>query len=362
MAAMRHETADFPQIVALRIACAGKRGCARADLESEIFELLRPRLSRDESSSRLGAHLQTLTAAGAISATQKGRLAITKKGKRAAVGTLGLSSLPSRNWNEILSVYLVAKALGIKPAARKRLAAIASTDGLRAVILNRYFDLKIKDIAPTSAQIRNALAARALRDDKIADGFPGVSNGSTRLPLKLSLFLACQNLREPRSVSSTEKLIALLAAEAAGADGPDAKSLRLAIVRSFVLSDIADALFQAAQAPATASNGSAATPRSKELDLAKFAVSVHELARDQAEGWAGNKRAFISRVWRTVQARRPDWGLDEDAFKLRLTEAHRAGHLTLTVADFCDKSNIADVKDSVTRYKNAEWHLIRVED
>jgi len=54
--------------------------------------------------------------------------------------------------------------------------------------------------------------------------------------------------------------------------------------------------------------------------------------------------------------------LDEDAFKLRLTEAHRAGHLTLTVADLRDKSNIADVKDSVTRYKNAEWHLIRVED
>lgn len=367
MAAGSRETPDFAQIIALRIACGGKRGCARADVKDDLFELLSHRLSQGEWNTRLDTHLEALESASAISKTPKGRIAITKDGKRSAVAYLGLSSLPTRNWNEILSVHLVAKTLDIRPGAQKRMKALSSSDGLRALVLCKYFDLKIKDIAPTAAQLRNALAVRAL-DEAFAEPLPGLENGSTRIPQKLSLFLASQNLQPPRTVTSTDKLVALLAAEAAGAVQPDPKSLRLALLREFVLPRAAGANGASNGVLKAAANGhengKSAVPTviSHELDLAKFAVSVHELARAHAEGWAGNMRAYISHVWRTVQDRRPDWNMDEEAFKAKLTDAHRAGHLTLAIADLRDKSNIADVKESVTRYKNSEWHLIRVED
>ena len=82
----------------------------------------------------------------------------------------------------------------------------------------------------------------------------------------------------------------------------------------------------------------------------------------KAMGWDGNRRAYISHVWQEIQNRTVGQQLNEREFKTRLAEAHRAGHLSLAIADLRDKSNISDIQDSVTRYKNTEWHLIRVED
>ena len=81
-----------------------------------------------------------------------------------------------------------------------------------------------------------------------------------------------------------------------------------------------------------------------------------------AEGWSGNRKALISRVWHKLSAAHPEWGLSEIEYKCMLGEAHRTGHLRLATADLKDKSNAAEIEASAITYKNTQWHLIRVVD
>ena len=85
-------------------------------------------------------------------------------------------------------------------------------------------------------------------------------------------------------------------------------------------------------------------------------------ADSQAEGWPGNRKAFIARVWRAIASAHPEWGLSDIEFKSMLAEAHRTGHVVLGSADIKSKQNLSDLQDSAIAYKNTVWHFIRVEN
>ena len=91
-------------------------------------------------------------------------------------------------------------------------------------------------------------------------------------------------------------------------------------------------------------------------------MEVTRRAAPVAEGWPGNRKAFISQVWPSIRDGRPEWGLSDIEFKCMLVEAHRAGRLALTTADLRNKNNIKDIQDSAISYMNTVWHLVRVED
>ncbi len=96
--------------------------------------------------------------------------------------------------------------------------------------------------------------------------------------------------------------------------------------------------------------------------MSEFASAVIDAARPISEGWPGNRKAFISRVWQTIRVARREWELTEIAFKSMLAEAHRSGQLVLATADLKDKSSLRDLEDSKILYKNTVWHFVRVED
>ena len=96
-------------------------------------------------------------------------------------------------------------------------------------------------------------------------------------------------------------------------------------------------------------------------DLAGFANVVQSAASIRAEGWPGNRKAFISHVWSVVQEKHPEWGLTDIEFKAMLAEAHRTGHVVLANADLKDKKSMKDLQDSAVAYKNTVWHFVRVE-
>lgn len=95
---------------------------------------------------------------------------------------------------------------------------------------------------------------------------------------------------------------------------------------------------------------------------AEFARAVQAAAASRAEGWTGNRRAFVSQVWAVVQERHARWGLSEIEFKSMLAEAHRMGLLALANADLKDRRNLADIEASAVSYKNTVWHYVRVEE
>jgi hypothetical protein len=248
------------------------------------------------------------------------------------------------------------------------LKALASPDGLRIAILQRGYNLKIKGVV-TPSRLRSALAAVAL-ERAFGNQINAAVAGKLGLSAKAGRLLAAQLTKKPRDFGTDARLVAALAAEHVGAAQSDIASLRLAVLRGYLESVEKPAAARARPA----AKAPAARPRLVEPaapapapvvagrpDLAGFASEVRGQAASHAQGWVGNRKAYISHVWRLVRDRRPEWGLSEIEFKCMLTEAHRAGQLLLANADLKDNSNLKDVQESAVVYKNAVFHFVRVD-
>ncbi len=103
-------------------------------------------------------------------------------------------------------------------------------------------------------------------------------------------------------------------------------------------------------------------PAAAKPNLEGFTKEVHRQAIRCAQGWSGDRKAFISHVWQSIRNSRPEWGLSAIEFKCMLLEAHHLGKVLLSYADLKDKSNIDDVKNSAIAYKSTVWHFVRVEE
>ena len=341
------------QIIVLRILCSGENGCTNAEVTNDLQQYTSHRLSMGEWRSTLESILENLQQKKAISQTDKGKITCLEKGEKEALEFLGIEKLPTHDWKDLKAIYLSAKALGLKSRSSKTLKPLKTAEGLRAAIVKTYFNLLIKAEIPSISQIRNALAIDTIGETFKAPKENAISTNS-RVPEKLALFLASKKLNRPRDVDSSSQLLSLLAAEAIGSVQSDPNALRLTLLRKLITK----------QEHSTHQLGANKDmeKKDKKLNLEDFSGIVHKLAESHAKGWTGNRRAYISHVWNSLKKEKPNLKLDEDAFKSMLTEAHRAGHITLAIADLRDKANITDIQNSVTRYKNTEWHLIRVED
>ena len=267
---------------------------------------------------------------------------------------------------------------------------LAKPDGLRIAILETSFSLRVKGV-PTAGRIREALAAASLRR---AFGNKSTTElaGKLGLSAKASRLLAAQLSRKPRDFGTDSRLIATLAAECVGASSTDPEAVRLALLRRYFAAPAKSASAKSpaskrpavvapmpVQPPPRAPAGSAepvpqarapvlqpppqpkSAPTSGRPDLNGFATEVRRQAASAAHGWSGDRKAYISHVWRNVSVQHPGWNLSEIEFKCMLAEAHRSGHIALVNADLKDKSNIKDVQDSAVVYRNAVFHLIRVD-
>jgi hypothetical protein len=344
-----------------RIACAAD-GLSRSALAAELAACTAHRLPL--------AHWRLLVERETIALCEAGlarivgsRFVASDAGITRAAIFLGLKGALPRCWEEVHDVHLMAKALGLERHSGRRLAALATPDGLRAAIVERAFGLKIRGVV-TPARLRVALAAVALErafGHQIKSGF----SGKLGLSAKAGRLLAGQLAKKPRDFGTDARLIAALAAEHVGMAEADGPSLRLALLRGYLGTDKPPARPRPpARTPpprprVVASLPAPAEPRRP--DLTGFAHEVRQQAEAQAQGWPGNRKAYISHVWQRLRERRCEWGLSEIEFKCMLIEAHRAGSLALAHADMKDKSNIAELRDSAVVYKNAVFHFVRVD-
>jgi hypothetical protein len=243
---------------------------------------------------------------------------------------------------------------------------LATPEGLRAAVLQKAHNLKIKGV-PTASRLRSALAAVALErafGNKVQAGLAG----KLGLSAKAGRLLAGQLSQRPRDYGTDRRLVAALAAEHAGAEQPDHEALRLALLRGFIEESEEAAptkpkrkpapptLVRPVSVPVTPPADIAVRP-----DLAGFAREVRLHAVSRAQGWPGDRKAYISHVWRHIRDTRPAWGLSEIEFKAMLAEAHRVGHVVLANADLKDNENAKDLQESALIYKNAVFHFIRVD-
>lgn len=367
-------------IVLVRLAAAPD-GRDHADLARDLLPVISHKLSPDDWRKVLSGILASLAASAYVTTT--GTLSrATGSGKAAAVEFLGLrksGALPA--WPDVRDGALIARALGLEKEPASRLKGLAKLEGLRCLIVLGTYGLKLR--GPVSAsRLRSALAVIALErafGNQIKHGLgekPGLSPKSGRL-------LAGQLASKPRDFGTDGRLIAALAADAVDAPRSDIGTLRLGVLRRF----ITNAETKPSATPAKAkpsrqqkarAGGSAPAPQTSETpaqlaqpvatpiagrpDPAQFARVVLAAARTKADGWSGNRKAYVSHVWQVLRDTRPDWALTEIEFKCMLTEAHRTGLLALVTADLKNPRTLKELQESAISYKNTVWHFIRVED
>ena len=343
---------------------AAESGATRSELLRDLGPMTSHRLSPSELRSNLDTALSTLEAQGLMQG-RRGRYHLSDNGNAHARTYLGCRELPAE-WSDIRDTRLVALALNIAGQSELRVKSLASPDGLRAIVLQQAYNLPGRRI-PSAAKLRCNLAVVALErafGNKIKSGF----ESGKGLSAKAGRMLAGQLSRRPRDFGTDSRLIAALAAEACGSPQTDAGSLRIAILRNAV-SRLAPASLQLvvdedvqAIGERTISAQPTRPAASTRPDLPEFAAIVLKAADKHGDGWPGNKKAFISRVWSALGEAHPEWGVNEIEFKAMLTEAHRTGHLVLANADLKSKANAEEIQASAISYKNTVWHYVRAAD
>lgn len=388
-------------IVLMRIAFAG-RPLGREALSRELAPIGAHLVSAETWQTEIEKDLAALADAG-LAEIKASSVVATEAGIKRATIIMGGRGNPPKSWSEARDIRLIAKALGVENDPPARLKALAKPDGLRARIVIKTFNLKIKGV-PTPIRLRTALTQVALArafGDKMKPEAPSKSGLSPKAGRKLAGQLAST----PQDFRTDSRLIAALAADAMGIAKSDLAALQLAVLRRYVTKGDIPAepkklskrrkngrpaphmksVLQgelplvtpaAAQVTAAAPDKAAEDLSTRALeealaralsppvrpDLPGFVAVVRQSASRVAEGWAGNRKAFISRVWRAIQDSEPHWQLSEIEFKCMLTEAHRAGQIVLSNADLKDERNLRDVQESAVAYRNAVFHFVRVDD
>jgi hypothetical protein len=359
------------EMLLARVAVEG--GATRSEIVGDLAPFFAHKLSPAEW--RRAAEQQSgQLVDGGLATESRGRLKVTSDGGVVAARFFGQKQAGSLSWPQVRDGALIAKALGIEGESASRLKMLGRPEGLRALILQTAYKLPVRK-NPSPAKLRAQLALVALErafGNKIKGG---LGKGSA-FTAKAGRTLAGQLAVNARDFSTDQKLIAHLAAENAGAVQIELDALRAALLKK--LGSLVLAAEAASQPKVTAvtpkaipepandrglpAAAVAPVPNSTRPDVAQFAASVQRAARARAEGWPGNRKAFISLVWQAIREAEPSWDLTEIEFKCMLAEAHRAGAVVLANADLKDKKLKAEFESSAISYKNTVWHFVRVED
>ncbi len=353
-------------LILTRVACAN--GATRAQVVRDFSQFISHKLSPAEWRRLALEDIEALLADGLIS-ERRGRLTARDEGEALVDAFLCRKGARGGTWPETRDGRLVAKGLDLEPISQKKLKALLTTEGLRAFILQKTYGLPHSG-GQTPPKLRAQLAIVALErafGKKIKSGLgagPGFSANAGRL-------LAGQLSSRPRDLGSDGRLVAALAAEAVDARQTEAEALKAAILRRLMERALKEEkrsgrLVANPVAKPVAANDAglpgASMPPTRRPDPARFARVVIAIAQSCAEGWAGNRKAPIARVWKQIELAHPEWALTEIEFKSMLAEAHKTGHLLLATADLKDKSSAAEIEASAITYKNTQWHLIRIVD
>lgn len=366
-------------LLLLRVAVGS---ATRADLQRDVAPLLASKISGLEFRRSAELALSTLAGAQLISEAKGGRLTVTDKGRQVAEASFAASRNFPSAWSDAkTSLILAVLSASDTPSIRK---GLARPEGLAALIVQRHFGKSTGRVL-SPPDLRSELAIIALErafGNKIKTGF-GKSAG---LPAKAGRLLAGQLFRSPREVSTDGKLIIQLACEIVGAREGSLAALELALLRTLLAPKEENARAEPLRSPQRAEppkrppvrkppplpandrlplDETQPPPAARVVappDIQEFCQAVVDAARPVAEGWPGNRKAFISLVWKAIRNARPDWGLSEIAFKGMLAEAHRSGRLELATADLKDGRDLKSLEDSKILYKNTVWHFVRVQD
>jgi hypothetical protein len=225
-----------------------------------------------------------------------------------------------KTWQQVADRVLPAVALGIRHDDKKSHARLAGRDDWAAAVVARALGLWTSGPPPSVTALCDALVWRAL----------ALPDKPKRCPEEVRAHAVYREL-PGTPIGNSARGLRLIAAREVGAQRPDLRALRDALVRMWL----------------------------EERALGRdFAGDVRVVARGARDGVFGDRKVFIASVWHELR-RQPPWSaLSLDDFKARLLLAHRAGDVELARADLVAAMNPELVASSETRTDGASFHFI----
>lgn len=341
-------------LVLARLATTSSRPPSVGRLDADLFPFVQARLSRSEWSSYLADCLETLHAKGDIDE----RRVPTAAGLERLREALRIRTLPDR-WVKISRALLPALALQLPG---RRWSDVASADKLRARVIRQAHDLAVPE-APTLAQAVDARIWQALGLDEAGPLTLG----------KLRRAVLEQTLGSPLRARSldTDRAGQWLATAAAGTTTREITAIQRALIDQWLFTSEEPTTTTSTPAEATTTAPDSRGPREPDAEqretespssesppLEHWARRVQQLAESTDAGRYGDERVFIASVW--PKARAESLSKTLPAFKARLIEANRAGHVRLHRADLVGAMDPQLVRDSEARHLNATFHFIEI--
>jgi hypothetical protein len=286
-------------------------------------------LNMELSTTEFDGLRSELTSTGFLAKAKRNSFSLTDAGRARALEFLGVSELaPRTSWSTVVNKHLFPKAAGL---SRNSAAKLNNTDRLAAFLLRRKHALSAS-AGSTVAQMLEALACKEL-------GFPDATRFADILRVVLSRLLKSEERL------TKEQLLEQVPLFETGLVALNADGVRRKIVR--------DWLRDATTAPEP----------TVPFELAGFAAAVRALAERSppADRFHDNK-VFIAALWR---ASRRESGLLQFSlpeFKQRLIEANSHNLLHLSRADLVPAMDPQLVAESETKYLNATFHFVLLEE
>jgi hypothetical protein len=247
----------------------------------------------------------------------------------------------AQKWEQWADSLLPALALGIRLDDAKARRRLSLADGWVSAIASRVLGLWQDGPPPSLKLLGDALVWREL-------GLPGT-------PEECPPTLRAHFLRPHITMKdgTPSQLVRQIASRAVNAPNTGVATVRDAVVRHWLAGGELGAA--AAHEVHSMQDEGSASPETAPLSLIDAARDAAQAARD---GVFGDRKVFISSVWRTLRAR-PAWeALALDEFKQQLVAAHRNQQLVLARADFVSAMDPELVEASETRTDGATFHFI----
>jgi len=318
------------QFVVVRLLATGKPP-ARSDIDKSLKRYFADRLAltAGDWKTLLDGTLDELGRCGLIESRP---YRLTHSGRQAALGIIGVDTLPPRTtWQALRNRYVTAMALGILPLGKSQLERLGKADGMRAAILAKHYRLPSGPV-PTLSRALHELAWQQLaKAHELADM---THKDFTRRAVLIATLL------EGRSVNHPEEALAAMAT--------DASATKPEVVRDSLICQWLNG----------ADSREVVIDR---FDLKEFARIVRELAATSGEGRFGPNKVFIDTVWNRFQSQPGTPPMTRQQFDHRLVEANAAMCLTLSRADLVDAMDPESVRLSEIRLSDASFHFIRTD-
>ena len=324
-------------LVLARAAVKAAKPPARAAIAKAIGPLVDGATSGAAINNLIDDATTRLRARGELNAD---RFVASDAGRERLLHVFGFETTP--RWQTFKSRHLVALALGLPLSSQAVQNRLKTPDGVFGLVLAKHHDLGLAE-APTLKQAVDALVWRQLRVETLE-----------KLTLaKVKALLVGRALGSDTPVAAA-KVGRVAASVAAGAKRPSADAVREALFRRWLANGDADGDADKRR-PAEALP---VRPGASEMPLDAFVERVRAAARGESNGRFGDRKVFISAVWRAVRDELIRQGIDERGFKQRLLDANRAGLIHLHRADLVGAMDPTEVAASEIHHLNAVYHFV----